>query len=398
MRAWCTVRLITSRNRIITAPWQSQDSPITIGDHNSVRTNMKKGRCPSLCSVAISLMAAISGLTVAAQPPASIPSGSGTKLVDIGGQRFFLDCRGVGSPAVLLEAGAGDLSLVWSLVQDRAASFTRVCSYDRGGYARSDPGNRPRSYEQLALELRTALDRSTVRPPYVLVGQSYGGLVVRGFAKRYPRDVAGMVLVDAVHEDESIVYGGQPHRLRDQARGRVFPAPRISLDTEFLRLARDSSLAPDAALPAPLDRLPAEAQRVWRAAQRQPLYRMAWAAEMDWSPEELARFHEERVIRRASLGDIPLVVLARTNGDYDRGMSISADSLERERRRLAADLAALSTSGRLAFAKASGHNIHIEDPGLVVTSIQSVLQQARTRAGRRTTGRESAVRGRSRLD
>jgi len=91
-------------------------------------------------------------------------------------------------------------------------------------------------------------------------------------------------------------------------------------------------------------------------------------------------------------------VLARTNGDYERGMSISADSLERERRRLAADLAALSTSGRLAFAKASGHNIHIEDPGLVVTSIQSVLQQARTRAGRRTTGRESAVRGRSRLD
>jgi pimeloyl-ACP methyl ester carboxylesterase len=97
-------------------------------------------------------------------------------------------------------------------------------------------------------------------------------LVARGFAKRYPRDVAGMVLVDAVHEDESIVYGGQP---RDQARGRVFSAPRISLDTEFLRLPRDSSLAPDAPLPAPLDRLPAEAQREWRAAQPQPLYRVA---------------------------------------------------------------------------------------------------------------------------
>ena len=355
---------------------------------------MRKERRPSLCYVAICLMAAISGLTVTAQPPASIPSGSRTKLVDIGGQRFFLDCRGVGAPAVLLEAGAGDLSLVWSLVQDRAASFTRVCSYDRGGYGRSDPGNRPRSYEQLALELRTALDRSTVRPPYVLVGQSYGGLVVRGFAKRYPRDVAGMVLVDAVHEDESIVYGGQPHRLRDQARGRVFPAPRISLDTEFLRLARDSSLAPDAALPAPLDRLPGEAQREWRAAQRQPLYRMAWAAEMDWSPEELKRFHEERVTRRASLGDMPLVVLARTHGGYESGMSISADSLERERRRLAADLAALSTSGRLVFAKASGHNIHIEDPGLVVTSIQLVAERARSRAGKKTTVGENALRDR----
>ena len=339
------------------------------------------------------LAAAIPGATVTAQssPPHRRSAAAPRKLVDIGGQRIYLDCKGRGSPTVLLESGAGDFSLVWSLVQDRVAAFTRVCSYDRGGYASSDPGNRPRTYAQLALELRTALDRSTVRPPFVLVGQSYGGLVVRGFARRYLRDVVGMVLVDAVHEDESIVYGGQPHRLRDLAQSRSFPEPRIALDTQFLRQARDSTLAPDEPLPPPLAQLPATVQREWRAAQRRPLYRMAWAAEMDWSPEELARFHEERLTRRASLGAMPLIVLARTSGGYESGMSISADSLEHERRRLMADLAGLSTSGQLIFAKASGHNIHIEDPTLVVTSIRSVVQPERTRVSRKTTGEKKPL-------
>jgi len=319
------------------------------------------------------------------QPWRAIAWRTPEKLIDIGGQRLHLDCRGTGSPTVLLEGGAGDFSLVWSLVQGRVAAFTRVCSYDRAGYGTSEPGNRPRTYAQLSLELRTALDRAGVGPPYILVGQSYGGLVVRGFAHRYRTEVAGMVLVDAVHEDQSIVYGGQPHRLRDQARGREFPEPRIALDTEMLRLAHDSTLAPDESLPPPLDRLPVVARHEWRQAQRQPLYRMAWAAEMDWSPEELARMHHERVADHASLGDMPLLVLARTPGEFETGMSISADSLERERRYFAGDLAALSTTGHVVFAKASGHNIHIEDPDLVVSSIRQVLTAVRRRAGKSTS-------------
>lgn len=306
--------------------------------------------------------------------PTAIPG----HRVDIGrGQRLYLHCVGTGSPTVVFENGAGDFSLVWALVQPRVARFTRTCSYDRGGYLWSDPGNRPRTYQQLALELHTALERAGVAPPYVLVGQSYGGLVVRGFAARYPRDVTGMVLVDAVHEDERIVYGGEPHRLRDQARGRVAPEPRIALDTEFVRRARDSAVAGfEGALPSPLDRLPMDAQQRWRWAAGRPLYRMAWAAEMDWSPEELARMHAERRTNRASLGDMPLIVLARTHGGYDSGMSISPDSLERERRRLMADLAALSTRGRLTFASASGHNIHLEQPELVVTAIRDVVRSS----------------------
>src|SRR5689334_15428350 len=198
--------------------------------------------------------------SVASAQTATMP-GAGRR-VDIGaGQHLYLNCTGKGSPTVILEAGAGDFAEVWSLVQPRVARFTRVCSYDRGGYGRSDPGTRPRTYAQLALELRAALDGAGEKPPYVLVGQSYGGFVVRGFAKRYAPDVKGMVLADPVHEDQQIVWGGEAHRLRDAARGRTAPAPRIALDTELIRMARDSSaMSLGDTLPAPLDRLPADAQ------------------------------------------------------------------------------------------------------------------------------------------
>jgi pimeloyl-ACP methyl ester carboxylesterase len=303
------------------------------------------------------------------------PPGS---LIDIGGQRLHLRCTGKGSPAVVLEAGTGDFSVIWALVQPGASAFTRVCSYDRGGYAWSDPGVRPRTFGQLALELHAALMRAHVRAPYLLVGQSYGGLVVRGFADRYPGEVSGMVLVDAVHEDQRVVYGGEPHRIRDGAIGRSAPDPRVGLDTAMVRVARDS--APrysNKRLEAPLDRLPAAVQRIWRWAEAQPVYRMAQAAELDWSPEELARMHAKRAIDRASLGQMPLIVLARAHGGYADGMSISADSLEAERRALMADLARLSARGKLIFAEHAGHNIHVEDPALVIRSIREVVEVVR---------------------
>jgi len=299
-------------------------------------------------------------------------------MVDIGGQRLHVYCTGRGSPTVLLESGAGDFSVVWSLVQPGISAFTRVCSYDRGGYAWSEPGARPRTYWQLALELQTAAERLHLSSPYVLVGQSYGGLVVRGFAEHYRRDVAGMVLVDAVHEDQRIVMNHQPMRIRDWAKGRPYPPPHIALDTTLLRAARDSgTTASPQHLDPELDPLPPDARTVWEWAAAKRVYQASSAAEMDWSPEELARMHEQRLTNRASLGDLPLVVLARSKGDYPDGMQISADSLERERLALQADLAALSRRGRLVIARHSGHNIQLEDPALVITAVREVVDSVR---------------------
>ncbi len=307
----------------------------------------------------------------------SAPNPVGT-LVDIGGQRLHLQCTGIGSPTVLLESGTGDVSVIWSLVQPGVSKFARVCSYDRGGYAWSDPGTQPRTFAQLALELHTALNRLHVGPPYVLVGQSYGGLAVRGFAMRYRSEVSGMVLVDAVHEDQHIVYGGQPHRIQDSARGLEFPAPQIGLNKAMLEQAQKTDpRAGDKALEFPLDKMPANAQQIWRWANSLPLLGLAQSAELEWSPEEFALMHKERLSNRATLGDIPLIVLAKTHGGFADGMSISAENLERERRELQADLARLSHNGKLVFAANSGHNIHLEDPDLVINSIREVVDRSR---------------------
>lgn len=318
---------------------------------------------------------AIAVVTARAQTPT--PPG---RLVDIGGQRLHLACAGSGAPSVIFEAGAGDFSVIWSLVQARVVPFTRACSYDRGGYAWSDPGRRPRTFAQLTLELHTLLERANVPGPYVLVGQSFGASLVRDYAQRYPADVAGMVLVDAIHEDGWVVWGGQAHHLRDQATGRTAPEPRIALDTETL--GRLGSIAPasEEALEPPLDLMPPDAQRVWRWAAARPVSREVQPLEMEWSAEVAEHTFRSRQRNRALLGDIPLIVLARTNGDYAPGMNITADSPEHLRRAQQSDLALLSTNGSLRYAPHSGHNIHLEDPVFVAGAIRDVVARARRRA------------------
>ena len=298
---------------------------------------------------------------------AQLPKPPG-RLVDIGGgQRVHLNCTGRGSPTVVFESGAGDFSLVWSLVQPRVAETTRACSYDRAGYAWSDPGAQPRTYDQISLELHTALERAGERGPYVLVGQSYGGFVVRGFARRYASEVAGMVLVDAVHEDQRVnMGGGKLQRIADFAKGRPFPTPHIAVDSTLMALRRGGVTAKLQA--PPLDRLPTADQRAWQAAVADSAYRVSWAAEMDWSPEELVKMHADRLKDRATLGDLPLVVISRT-------VDTTALAIERDKQQQ--DLAVLSTRGRHVVAPRSGHNVHVEDPDLVVREISLIVASVR---------------------
>jgi pimeloyl-ACP methyl ester carboxylesterase len=102
---------------------------------------------------------------------------------------------------VLLDSGMGVPAMGWMKVQPEVAKFTHVCSYDRAGYGWSDPGPEPRTSAQIATELKAVLDAAGERGPFVLVGHSFGGFNVRVFAGLQPKQVLGMVLVDASHED-----------------------------------------------------------------------------------------------------------------------------------------------------------------------------------------------------
>jgi pimeloyl-ACP methyl ester carboxylesterase len=108
---------------------------------------------------------------------------------------------GTGSPTVILEAGMGDFSAAWMPVQRRMASYTRVCSYDRAGLGDSDePHERRVSADTYVHDLQALLAGAKITQPYVLVGHSMGGILVRLYAKAYPADVKGMVLLDSSHE------------------------------------------------------------------------------------------------------------------------------------------------------------------------------------------------------
>ena len=119
------------------------------------------------------------------------------ELVDIGGHSLHLRCSGSGSPTVILEPGAGEMSSGLAWIEPALAHDTRVCVYDRAGRGWSEPADTPQGAKEIATDLHTLLKRADVPGPYVLAGHSFGGLYVLTFAALYPGDVAGMVLVDS---------------------------------------------------------------------------------------------------------------------------------------------------------------------------------------------------------
>jgi pimeloyl-ACP methyl ester carboxylesterase len=273
-------------------------------------------------------------------------------LADIGGGRqMYLMCRGQGSPTVILEAGAGNNADIWDtvgLAPDSAqtavlpgvAAFTRVCAYDRPGTildfapdhrSRSDPAPMPRTAGDIVADLHALLTAAAIPGPYVLVGHSFGGLVVRLYAATYSDEVVGLVLVDAAHED---YYAAQRETLTPEQQ------------TEVARLAEQGP--PELADYPDRERLDSDAS----AAEMR--------AAADASP----------------LHPLPLVVL--THGrpwNWPPGYPTAA--LEAIWLPLQEELAALVPGGRLIVAEQSAHYIQSEQPEQVIDAIRQVVEAAR---------------------
>jgi pimeloyl-ACP methyl ester carboxylesterase len=126
------------------------------------------------------------------------------RLVAIGGGRsLFLHCVGSGSPTVVLEAGFDADTFSWRDVQPQLGRTTRTCAYDRAGVGASVARPGVHDARDEIDDLHRLLDHAHIDPPYVLVGQSYGGLLVRLFARAHPEETAGVVLVDAKGRDQT---------------------------------------------------------------------------------------------------------------------------------------------------------------------------------------------------
>jgi pimeloyl-ACP methyl ester carboxylesterase len=126
------------------------------------------------------------------------------KLIDIGnGQRLNLYCVGSGSPAVIFDAGLGDSTISWALVQPTVSKKTMACSFDRAGLGFSDAARRPSTPINQSEDLHALLQAAHIKPPYILVGHSMAGMNVRVYADKFPDEVVGMVIVDGSHEDQT---------------------------------------------------------------------------------------------------------------------------------------------------------------------------------------------------
>jgi len=201
--------------------------------------------------------------------------------IDVGGHSLNLLIgiqAGAKAPAVILEGGFGEGIAAWALVQTEIAKFASVVSYDRAGLGQSEPGPKPRSAKQIALELHTALQKAGIKPPYVLVGHSLGGPYIRVFAGLYPSEVAGLVLVDPSQETFEAWTKLHPHPGFKEEEAKIAQAPEglrdewaaIAVVYEQAQASRVPAGIPVTLLTAMEARdISAEARQVWADKQKE---------------------------------------------------------------------------------------------------------------------------------
>lgn len=288
------------------------------------------------------------------------------QMVDVGGYKLHLYCQGTGSPTVVMDAGTGTTGLYWSLVQPEVAKSVRTCVYDRAGYGWSEQSPQPRSISTMVNELHSLLSNANIPGPYVLVGHSLGGIIIRHYARSHPQDVVGMVLVDSAQERQF----------------QRFPEEIVAATNKGLAQSRRLELLVATGLPAlnpaqvPLEsKLPVAAAEAYRALV---LANPNHLATLRGEIQALERGDTEPV---ETLGDLPLIVLSHGHFDPETmGADIStevANQYEKAWQELQIELAALSSEGKRIVAEQSGHNIHLEQPQLVISAIQEILVAAK---------------------
>jgi pimeloyl-ACP methyl ester carboxylesterase len=269
------------------------------------------------------------------------------RLVKVADHGLHLNCLGSGGPTVVFEAGLGESSPTWSLVQPEVAANTRVCAYDRAGYGWSEPGQNPKSPVRQAEELRDLLAAAGEQGPYVLVAHSLGANITRLFVDRYPEQVAGAVLVDPTDVD-AVVQAGRP----------VLPIAQFRLTSLLARVG--------------LVRLFGRSLVPWMVGTDPPSA-VVEAAPVLYSPRSLSTAADElavsvegaravaQVTAPGAWGSLALVVITAGVGGAGHGE----------------DLAALSSAGVHRVADASGHYVQYERPEIVIEAIRDVVDDAR---------------------
>jgi pimeloyl-ACP methyl ester carboxylesterase len=287
------------------------------------------------------------------------------QLVDVGGYKLHINCMGEGSPTVILESGWVESSSTWLFIQPDIAKTTRVCSYDRAGYGWSDPSPHPRTASWRADELHMLLVNSNNHGPYVLVGHSLGGMLVRVYAHNYPDEVVGMVLVDSMHEEHYERLPGAKSSIPDSAQ-----------QFRMLGLLSSTGLMALAPQTIPNQEFPDEVFEQYKVVWATSGHLRTAASELDAMLESTA---EMRALHITGFGNLPLSVLSA--GVYHPNLAISDAENQQywdEWQAMQSELATLSSMTNHTIAEKSGHTIQYEQPDLVIDAILEMLATLRT--------------------
>jgi pimeloyl-ACP methyl ester carboxylesterase len=250
-------------------------------------------------------------------------------------------CRGEGSPTIVLESGIGASALSWWPVQEALSRDHRTCSYDRAGYGWSAPGAASRTIDKLAGELHEALAGAGERPPFLLAGHSFGGMIAQYYAARFPGEVAGLVLIDSSHPQ-------QPDMLDPSPSGGKVVNPVMHV-ADFDK--------------AGMPQTPSEIASFLNTR------RGAIFTQID----EIKSFGESAaMLRKERVPALPMIVITRGKRAWPAGEV--GDAHEALWHDLQRDLLRLSPRSEQVIATRSGHDIPTEDPSLVATEVRRLAE------------------------
>ena len=293
------------------------------------------------------------------------------KMVDIGGRRIQLDCRGTGSPTVIFESGLDICgSLSWSSVHDEIAKTTRACAYSRAGIMWSDAHDGPQNAKSIAEDLHAALSKAGEQGPFILVGHSMGGPYIMTYTKYFGADVAGLVFVDASHPE-------QVQRLNTDSAKAAISELRIAQLKNiivslllWLGVVRVSS-----------ERMPNLSELNYQAivayASTSHVSYLKEAGAMDLTLAEAGTFRQ--------LGDRPLFVLTSTapfskqaladmNWTEEDGIKHNANW-----KQMHEEQATWSTQSQHQLVTNAGHQIQFYRPDIVIAAVRSVVEKVRAK-------------------
>jgi pimeloyl-ACP methyl ester carboxylesterase len=308
-----------------------------------------------------------------------LPPGS---TVDVDGRKVYCTLKGAGAPTVLIEAAMGAVSPEWWMIQEELARTTRVLTYDRAGYGWSGPADEPRSSAAEAAELKELIDELEIDGPIVLVGHSLGGLLVNHFARLFPEMVGAVVLIDPASPDNE--------RFRKELSPTVFQKSGVDKvgalkmlmwfnGFGFTRLLKRFFLKPYS--PGGTLQVPAETLSVlWHHMLLPQTPRIAF--------DEYLQLQKQGPLQNLKSPDgfprVPLRVMTHSSeqmidqiaghGGLTEDEAKQVESLWQELIRAHTQLA---PDSRLVIAAASCHNIHLDEPELVVKTILELVEAVR---------------------